>query len=72
MMKSGNLPHQSWKCISFIVLSSTSKEEGKWASRGSHFPSLFFQIILNLLMLLWQTWIWDLNGLGFFLGFELD
>ena len=28
----------------------------------------FSEIFLNLLMLLWQTWIWDLNGLGFFLG----
>ncbi len=31
----------------------------------------FSEIFLNLLMLLWQTWIWDLNGLGFFLGLGL-
>ena len=40
-MKLGNLIFLSWECALFEVSSSAPKEEGKWASRGSHFPSLF-------------------------------
>ena len=71
IMKPGNLPHQSWKYTSSDALSSAPKEEGNGHHVGAIFP-FFFWNILNLLMLLWQTWIWDLNGLGFFLGFGLD
>ena len=43
IMKSGSLPHQPWKCISFIVLSSIPKEEGNGHHVGAIFPFFFLK-----------------------------
>ena len=70
IMRLGNPAPSSWKYSPFNASSSVPKEEGNGHHVGALFP-LFFWIILNLLMLLWQTWVWDFHGLGFFLVFGL-